>query len=89
MTDDVLSVLFQQYVLIVIPIGLVLTFIALVRYKGFRSNHVVQSPIPNEAGAKVKMAQVLFDSPNLAVVAKDAMDGFLLKKGWKMSVAYI
>ncbi|KIM90726.1 hypothetical protein PILCRDRAFT_83912 [Piloderma croceum F 1598] len=69
-TDDVLSVLFQQY-------------------KGFRSNHVVQSPIPNEAGAKVKMAQVLFDSPDLAVVAKDAMDGFLLKKGWKMSVAYI
>jgi U2 small nuclear ribonucleoprotein B'' len=61
----------------------------LTRYKGFRSNHVVQSPTPNEAGAKVKMAQVLFDSPDLAVVAKDAMDGFLLKKGWKMSVTYI
>jgi len=69
-TDDVLSVLFQQY-------------------KGFRSNHVVQSPTPNEAGVKVKMAQVLFDSPDLAIVAKDAMDGFLLKKGWKMTVAYI
>jgi RNA recognition motif-containing protein len=69
-TDDVLSVLFQQY-------------------KGFRSNHVVQSPTPNEAGAKVKMAQVLFDTPDLATVAKDAMNGFLLKKGWKMSVAYI
>jgi len=69
-TNDVLSVLFQQY-------------------KGFRSNHVVQSPIPNEAGAKVKMAQVLFDSSDLAAVAKDAMDGFLLKKGWKMSVVYI
>jgi U2 small nuclear ribonucleoprotein B'' len=60
----------------------------LVRYKGFRSNHVVQSPTPNEAGAKVKMAQVLFDSSDLAAAAKDAMDGFLLKKGWKMSVAY-
>jgi len=68
-TNDVLSVLFQQY-------------------KGFRSNHVVQSPTPNEAGAKVKMAQVLFDSSDLAAAAKDAMDGFLLKKGWKMSVAY-
>ena len=59
------------------------------RYKGFRSNHVVQSPTPNEAGAKVKMASVQFDSPDLATVAKDAMDGFLLKKGWKMSVVYI
>jgi hypothetical protein len=35
------------------------------------------------------MAQVLFDSPELATTAKDALDGFTLKKGWKMSVVYI
>lgn len=37
----------------------------------------------------MKMAQVFFDSPELASTAKDALDGFTLKKGWKMSVAYI
>lgn len=35
------------------------------------------------------MAQVLFDSPDLATVAKDALDGFALKKGWNMIVAYV
>ncbi|KAI0729329.1 RNA-binding domain-containing protein [Fomitopsis betulina] len=69
-TDDVLSVLFQQY-------------------QGFQSTQVVQSPTPNSAGQTVKMAQVLFDSPELASVAKEALDGFSLKKGWVMSVAYI
>ncbi|KAH9948354.1 RNA-binding domain-containing protein [Amylocystis lapponica] len=69
-TDDVLSVLFQQY-------------------QGFQSTHVAPSPTPNAAGQKVKLAQVLFDSPDLASVAKDALDGFTLKKGWVMSVAYI
>ncbi|THG98207.1 hypothetical protein EW026_g3944 [Hermanssonia centrifuga] len=69
-TDDVLSVLFQQY-------------------QGFQSTQVVPSPQPNAAGQKCKMAQVLFDSPDLATVAKDALDGFTLKKGWVMSVAYI
>lgn len=59
------------------------------RYKGFQSTHVAQSPTPNAAGASVKMAQVFFDSPELASTAKDALDGFTLKKGWKMSVAYI
>ncbi|OJA17010.1 hypothetical protein AZE42_00604 [Rhizopogon vesiculosus] len=69
-TDDVLSVLFQQH-------------------KGFQSTHVAPSPTPNAAGASVKMAQVLFDTPELASTAKEALDGFTLKKGWKMSVAYI
>ncbi|KIM68585.1 hypothetical protein SCLCIDRAFT_1208779 [Scleroderma citrinum Foug A] len=69
-TDDVLSVLFQQY-------------------RGFQSTHVTQAPTPNATGAKVKMAQVLFESPELASVAKEALDGFTLKKGWQMSVAYI
>lgn len=35
------------------------------------------------------MAQVLFDSPDMATIAKDALDGFALKKGWVMTVAYI
>lgn len=69
-TDDVLSVLFQQY-------------------RGFQSTHVTQAQTPNAAGAKVKMAQVFFESSELASVAKEALDGFTLKKGWQMSVAYV
>lgn len=69
-TDDVLSVLFQQY-------------------QGFISTHVVPSPTPNATGQKCKMAQVLFDSPDMASVAKEALDGFALKRGWVMSVNYI
>ncbi|KAF9263460.1 RNA-binding domain-containing protein [Marasmius fiardii PR-910] len=69
-TDDVLSVLFQQY-------------------QGFRTTHVSQSPVPNADGAKIKMAQVTFESAELASAAKEALNGFTLKKGWLMSVAYI
>lgn len=69
-TDDVLSVLFQQY-------------------RGFQSTHVTQAPTPNAAGARVKMAQVFFESSELASVAKEALDGFTLKKGWQMRVAYV
>ncbi|KAI6047230.1 hypothetical protein EDC04DRAFT_601727 [Pisolithus marmoratus] len=68
-TDDVLSVLFQQY-------------------RGFQSTRVTQAPTSNAAGARVKMAQVFFESSELASVAKEALDGFTLKKGWQMSVAY-
>jgi U2 small nuclear ribonucleoprotein B'' len=50
---------------------------------------VVPSPTPNAAGQNCKMAQVLFDSPEMATVAKGALDGFALKNGWVMSVAYI
>jgi len=69
-TDDVLSVLFQQY-------------------KGFQKAHVTWSPALNSAGVRVKMAQVLFENPELATTAKDALDGFTLKKNWQMSVVYI
>lgn len=69
-TDDVLSVLFQQY-------------------RGFQSTHVTQAPTPDAAGARVKMAQVFFESSELASVAKEALDGFTLKKGWQMKVAYV
>lgn len=61
----------------------------LYRYQGFQSTHVVPSPTPNAAGQKCKMAQVLFDAPELATVAKEALDGFTLKKGWVMAVAFI
>lgn len=50
---------------------------------------VVPSPTPNASGQRVKMAYVMFDSPELASVAKEALDGFTLKKGWVMSVSYI
>ncbi|KAH9849966.1 RNA-binding domain-containing protein [Lenzites betulinus] len=69
-TDDVLSVLFQQY-------------------QGYHSVQVVPSPTPTAAGQRAKMAYVTFESPDLASVAKEALDGFTLKKGWVMSVSYI
>ncbi|KAF5331728.1 hypothetical protein D9611_007722 [Ephemerocybe angulata] len=59
------------------------------QYQGFKSTQVTWSPQPNPDGTRVKMAQVFFDSPELATTAKDALDGFTLKKGWKMSVVYI
>ena len=86
-TDDVLSVLFQQYVYPVISISSLLTFSE--RYQGFLSAHVAQAQQPNAQGQKVKMAQVVYDSPELASVAKEALDGFTLKKGWNMTVAFI
>ncbi|PAV20910.1 RNA-binding domain-containing [Pyrrhoderma noxium] len=59
------------------------------QYQGFLSAQVAQSQTPNAAGQKVKMAQVIYDSPDLASVAKEALDGFTLKKDWNMSVTYI
>ncbi|OCH92203.1 RNA-binding domain-containing protein [Obba rivulosa] len=58
------------------------------QYQGFLSAQVVPSPTPNAQGQTVKTAQVFFDSPDLASVAKEALDGFTLKRGWAMSVAY-
>jgi len=69
-TDDVLSVLFQQY-------------------RGLQSVQVAASPTPNAAGQPVKMAQILYETPQLATVAKENLDGFALKKGWLMTVSYI
>jgi hypothetical protein len=34
------------------------------------------------------MAQVIYETPELASVAKEALDGFTLKKGWNMAVTY-
>ena len=39
--------------------------------------------------AKTKMAQVIFDSPDLSSVAREALDGFMIKKGWAMSVQFV
>jgi len=68
-TDDVLSVLFQQY-------------------RGLQSVRVATSPTSNAAGQPVKMAQIFYETPQLAAVAKENLDGFALKKGWVMSVSY-
>ncbi|KAJ6614297.1 hypothetical protein B0H10DRAFT_1880702 [Mycena sp. CBHHK59/15] len=54
------------------------------QYHGFKSTNVTPTDIPH-----VKKAQVLFDSPQLASVAKEALHGFTLKKDWIMSVVYI
>lgn len=59
------------------------------RYQGFQKTNVTWSPTPGAAGAKVKMAQVAFETSELAAVAKAALDGFTLKKGWLMSVVFV
>ena len=59
-----------------------------IRYRGLQSVRVVASPTPNAAGQPVKVAQILYETPQLATVAKENLDGFALKKGWVMSVSY-
>ncbi|TRM68055.1 hypothetical protein BD626DRAFT_480655 [Schizophyllum amplum] len=59
------------------------------QYRGLLSTQVVQSPNPGPDGTKAKMAQVLYETPELGSVAKEALNGFQLKKGWNMAVAYI
>ncbi|KAF7301313.1 Spliceosomal protein [Mycena indigotica] len=54
------------------------------QYHGFKSTKVVPTEVPN-----VKKAQVFFDSPQLAAVAKEGLHGFTLKKDWLMAVQYI
>ncbi|KAJ3764120.1 hypothetical protein EV360DRAFT_77692 [Lentinula raphanica] len=58
-------------------------------HQGYRSTHVSMSPTPNADGAQVKMGQVIFESPEFASVAKEALDGYTLKKDWKMTVVYV
>jgi len=45
------------------------------RYKGFQKAHVTWSPALNSACIRVKMAQVLFETFELATSAKEALDG--------------
>lgn len=35
------------------------------------------------------MAQVIYENAELAAVAQQALNGFLLKKGWQMSIAFM
>jgi hypothetical protein len=59
------------------------------RYRGFLSVQIAVSPTPNSQGQPTKMAQAVYESPTLASVAKQSLDGFTLKQGWNMSVAYM
>ncbi|KAG5726471.1 U2 small nuclear ribonucleoprotein B'', partial [Termitomyces sp. T112] len=59
------------------------------QYQGFQATQVTWSPTPNADGARMKLAQVSFETSELASVAKTALDGFTLKKGWIMGVAFI
>ncbi|KAJ7781290.1 hypothetical protein B0H16DRAFT_615151 [Mycena metata] len=54
------------------------------QYHGLKSTNVTPTDVP-----QVKKAQVVFDNPQLAAVAKEALHGFTLKKDWIMSVQYI
>jgi U2 small nuclear ribonucleoprotein B'' len=60
-----------------------------IRYRGLQSVRVAASPTPNAAGQPIKIAQILYETPQLAAVAKENLDGFALKKGWVMSVSYV
>lgn len=64
-------------------------FLSNKRHPGLQSIQVAWSPIPNATGARVKMAQVVYENSDLATTAKNGLDGFLLKKDWQMSVSYI
>jgi len=50
---------------------------------------VKPSTKPNAAGEKVKTAEVVFENAQLAAVARQMLDGFQLKKGWNMAVAFL
>ncbi|KAK7061674.1 spliceosomal protein [Favolaschia claudopus] len=54
------------------------------QYHGFKKANVSTTDVPG-----VKKAQVMFDSPQLASVAKEGLHGFTLKKDWILSVQYI
>jgi hypothetical protein len=56
---------------------------------GLKSIQVSWSPTPDAAGARVKMAQVIYENAELATAAQEALNGFLLKKGWQMSIAFM
>ena len=60
-----------------------------IRYWGLQSVRATVSPTPNAAGQPVKMAQILYETPQLAAVATENLDGFALKEDWVMSVTYI
>jgi len=54
------------------------------QYPGFQSTHV--SPVLGVN--KSKTAHVRYDLVDQATTAKEALDGFALKKGWEMKVFY-
>ncbi|KAF8915941.1 hypothetical protein CPB85DRAFT_1292502 [Mucidula mucida] len=58
-------------------------------HNGFISTRVVESPNPSSTGEKTKVAQTLFKNAELATAAREALNGFTLKKGWSMTVVYI
>ncbi|KAJ8508395.1 hypothetical protein ONZ45_g9322 [Pleurotus djamor] len=58
------------------------------QYNGYKSCEVLPSPTPNADGQRVKFARAYFQSAELATAAQGALNGFSLKKGWAMSVAY-
>ncbi|KAJ7095331.1 hypothetical protein B0H15DRAFT_106241 [Mycena belliarum] len=54
------------------------------QYHGLKSTNVTPTDV-----AGVKKAVVMYDTPQLASAAKEALHGFTLKKGWIMSVVYL
>jgi U2 small nuclear ribonucleoprotein B'' len=87
-TNGVLAVLFQQYVLLAHTISQFVSKKSF-RYRGFQTAQVKPSTKPNGAGEKVKTAEVVFENAQLAAAARQMLDGFQLKKGWNMAVTFL
>ncbi len=86
-TNGVLAVLFQQYV---VTCYSALWFVqGTFRYRGFQTAQVKPSPKPSAAGEKVKTAEVVFENAQLAAAARQMLDNFQLKKGWNMAVTFL
>lgn len=83
-TDDVLAVLFQQYVCFSHLSAFSDTVSPPLRYSGFQGTNL-SAPDPT---TKSKSAHVRYDSPEQATQALEALNGFQIKRGWKMTVAY-
>jgi U2 small nuclear ribonucleoprotein B'' len=54
------------------------------QYNGFHTTHVVATTDP-----QLKMGQATFKNATLAAAAQKALDGYSLKKGWKLGVAFM
>ncbi len=87
-TNGVLAVLFQQYVLTTHTFSQFVSKKSF-RYRGFQTAQVKPSTKPNGAGEKVKTAEVVFENSQLAAAARQMLDGFQLKKGWNMAVTFL
>ncbi|SRR5258708_7180345 len=87
-TEDVLAVLFQQYVLLITRtfagVLSLIQFLLASRYPGFLGTKLSAA----DPTTKSKSGHVRYASTDEAAVALEALNGFQIKRGWKMGVSY-